>query len=86
MNKLFTPAALLILAVSFAPAVFAADAGKAFSDCKSQAESEEVADADMKIFISNCMQEMEVAAADIQSLVDKEFSDGKPADKEGKDD
>lgn len=76
MKKQFTAATLLILAVSFAPMGFAADAGQAFNTCKSEAESNEVSDADIKTFMSNCMTEMEVAAADIKSLVDAEYSGG----------
>ena len=73
MKKLFTAAALLIVAVSFSPLVFSADTGAAFNECKSEAEKNEVEDADIKTFISNCMKEMEVAAADIKSLVDAEY-------------
>jgi hypothetical protein len=75
MNKLFTSVAvLLVVLFALSPMAFAADADKAFDKCKSEAESEEVADADLKVYVSNCMKDMGAAAADIKAMVDAQFS------------
>ena len=87
MKKLFTAASLLIVAISVSPLAFSADTGKALSECKSEAEKNEVSDADIKTFISNCMMEMEIAAADIKALVDAEYpSADQDSAKDSKDD
>lgn len=75
MNKLLTSAAaLLVLIFAFSQVSFAADAEQALGKCKSEAESDEVADSDIKVYVTNCMKDMGVAAADIKPLVDEEFS------------
>lgn len=77
MKKLLTvAAALLSLTIAFAPAAFASDAEKALNECKSAAESDEVASADIKIYVSNCMKEMEISADEITAMVDAEYSAG----------
>ena len=75
MKKLLTSAAaVLVLIFAFAPMSFAADAEQALDKCKSEAESDEVADSDIQIYVTNCMKDMGVAATDIKALVDEEFS------------
>ena len=69
MNKLFSAATILLAAVSFTPVAFSADSQAAYKECKAEAEKNEVDSADFKTFVSNCMSEMDVAAADIQALV-----------------
>lgn len=75
MKKLLTSAAaLLVVVFAFAPMAFAASAEQAFDKCKSEAEAEEVADADIKIYVSNCMKDLGAAGEEIKSMVDAEYS------------
>lgn len=77
MKKLLAfAAAFLALTIAFAPAVFASSAEQAFNECKSSAEGDEVASTDLKVYVSNCMKEMDVDADEIKSLVDAEYSAG----------
>ena len=77
MKKFITAAASSVLVVVFAltPVAFAADAEQAFDKCKSEAEADDVADADLKIYVTNCMKDQGVATAEISALVDEEYSD-----------
>ncbi len=71
---LTTAAALFVLIFAFSSMSFAADAEQALNKCKSEAESDEVSDADIKVYVSNCMKDMGVASDDVKALVDQEFS------------
>ena len=75
MKKLLSAATILLVAVSFSPVAFSSDSQAAYKECKSEAEKNEVDSADFKTFVSNCMAEMDVAAADIKALVEPEGSD-----------
>lgn len=75
MKKLVIIAAsLLAMLFVLSPMAFATDAEQAFSKCKSEAESDEVDNADIKIYVSNCMKDLGVAAADVKAMVDEEYS------------
>jgi Skp family chaperone for outer membrane proteins len=76
MKKLFVIAAssLLVMIFTLPPMAFAADAEQAFDKCKSEAEADEVGDADIKTYVSNCMKDLGVEADDIKALVDEEYS------------
>jgi hypothetical protein len=76
MKKLLPAATLLAVAIGFSPVVFSADSGEAFKECKSEAEKNEVDSADFKNFVANCMAELDIAAADIKSLLEPENSTG----------
>lgn len=75
MNKLLSAATILLVAVSVSPVAFSADSQAAYKECKSEAEKNEVDPADFRNFVSNCMSEMDVAAADIEALIGPENSD-----------
>jgi len=80
MKKLVTSAAaLLVIIFALSPMAFAADAQQAFDKCKSEAENDEVADSDIKVYVTNCMKDLGAAAADIKALVDEEYSSGETA-------
>lgn len=75
MNKFLTSAAALLVLIFALPSMsFAADAQQAFDKCKSEAESDEVADADIKVYVTNCMKDLGAASDDIKALVDEEYS------------
>jgi hypothetical protein len=76
MKKLITAAAssLLVMVFAFSPMAIAADAEQAFSKCKSEAEADEVSDADVKTYVTNCMKDLGVDGSEISSLVDEEYS------------
>jgi len=82
MKKLVSAATMLLVAVSFSPVAFSADSQAAYKECKSEAEKNEVASEDFKTFVSNCMAEMDVAAADIQAILEPE---GGKSEQGGKD-
>lgn len=76
MRPVFTTAAGLLAALFIlSPVVLAANTDKAFEKCMSQAESEEVADADLKTWIGNCLKDEGVSAADAKAIIDDEFSE-----------
>ena len=75
MKKLITSAAsLLVIIFALSPMAFAASAEQAFNKCKSEAEAEEVADADIQVYVTNCMKDLGAAADEIKALVDAEYS------------
>jgi hypothetical protein len=75
MKKLVIIAAsLFVMLFMLSPMAFATDAEQAFSKCKSEAESDEVDDADIKIYVNNCMKDLGVAGDDVKAMVDEEYS------------
>ena len=75
MKKLITSAAsLLAIIFALSPMAFAASSEQAFDKCKSEAEAEEVADADIKVYVTNCMKDLGAAADEIKAMVDQEYS------------
>lgn len=75
MNKFLTAVAgLLIVLFALSPQAFAADAQQTFEKCKNQADAEEIDDADLKAWITTCMKDEGISAADTKALVDQEFS------------
>ena len=81
MHKLLVSAAtVLALSLAYSTQSFAVNAEDAYDKCRTEAEGEEVADADLKLYVSNCMKDMGVSAADSKKILDEEFS---PAEQEG---
>ena len=80
MKKILSAATILLVAVSFSPLAFSADSQAAYKECNSEAEKNEVSAEDLKTFISNCMAEMDVAAADIKALVDPDSDGGQKSE------
>ena len=74
MKKLLIAAALSVFALVLSPMTFAASAEQTFDKCNAQAEAEEVADADLKTWVTSCMKDEGVSAADAKPLIDQEFS------------
>lgn len=75
MKKLLTCAALLIAGLLvLAPVALADNTEQAFDKCKSEAEAEEVADADIKVYVSNCMKELGAEGEQVKALIDEEYS------------
>jgi len=75
MNKLLAAMGGLTLILSaLSPMAFAASAEQTFEKCKSQADAEEVADADLKTWITACMKDEGISAADTKPLIDQEFA------------
>ena len=73
MKKQIATTILFVFAISLAPVAFSADGATALKECKSEAEKNEVEAADMNTFLTNCMAELDVAAADIQALLKPEI-------------
>ena len=74
MKKLLTAAAgLFVILFILSPMAFAASAEQALEKCKTQADAEEVADTDLKTWITNCMTDEGVSTADAKPLIDEEF-------------
>jgi hypothetical protein len=74
--KKFLPAVAGLSAILFvlSPMAFGASAEQVLEKCKAQADDEEISDADLKTWVSNCMKDEGVSAADAKPLVDQEFS------------
>lgn len=72
MKKLVVTIALFVFAIFLTPVAFSADSGAALNECKSEAEKNEVELDDMNTFLSNCLAELDVAAADIKAMLEPE--------------
>lgn len=70
MKKLLAVITLSVFSVFLTPVAFSSDSAAALKECKSEAEKNEVEMADMNTFLSNCMAELDVAAADIKALLE----------------
>ncbi|WP_455219044.1 hypothetical protein [Kaarinaea lacus] len=79
MKKLFATIILFVFSICLTPVAFSADSISAYNECKSEAEKNEVELDDMNTFISNCMAELDVAAADIKALLEPENAGGEKA-------
>ena len=74
MKQFLTSAAsIVVLTFALASVSFAASPQDAFNKCKAEANNDEVDAADMRTYVSNCMKDMGIAAADTKKLVDEEF-------------
>ena len=75
MKKLLTFAVLLIIgSFTLVPMAIADNTEQAFDKCKAEAEAEEVADADIKIYVTNCMKELGAEGEQAKALIDEEYS------------
>ncbi|WP_455204962.1 hypothetical protein [Kaarinaea lacus] len=75
MKKLLIGAALLTVSLFIlAPVAIADSTEQAFNKCKSEAEAEEVADADIKIYVANCMKELGAEGEQAKALINEEYS------------
>lgn len=75
MKKSVTLAAALLAGlVSVSTAALAGDAEQAFKKCKADAEADEVALPDQKLYVSNCMKELGISAEDVNKVVNNEIS------------
>lgn len=77
MKKHVLIVALFVFAFCLTTVAFSADSAAALNECKSEAEKNEVDLADMNTFLANCLAELDVAAADIKSLLEPE-NEGSP--------
>ena len=82
MNKLLVSAAtVLALSLAYSTQSFAVNAEDAYEKCRTEADNEEVAGADLKLYVSNCMKDAGADAAETKKILDEEFP---PAEQEGK--